>query len=184
MTALILESQKDDDDVVVKQELRTHTNLALNIYKQFNNYLKMKYTGNEEDITQNTDKEFDTIVNLGLIQAKESLSSNNSSLLHKERKPRKDVWEKLGRIAKVLLDCNTYPKVPGDTILQILNKVLPHGDPRVIRDYRKTVLSYCNIQEDVIERCTSDNRLGELDVSFFVELIPKQYITTSSTSSS
>ena len=167
-------------DVVARS--KTTVDVTYAIYQEINKYILIKYN-NEDLAKQNRNKEIDFIFHLGLIQAKQNLSSDSSSLLHKERKPRKDVWEKLGRIAKEFLDCTAYPKIPGGAISQILNKVLPNRDPRVIKDYRKTVLSYCNVQEDIIKRCTNDSRLGELNVSFFVELIPKQYITTSSTSS-
>ena len=173
-------SQQNDVDVVARP--KTTVDVTYDVYQEINRYLLIKYN-NEDLAKQNRDKEIDSIFQLGLIQAKQNLSSDSSSLLHKERKPRKDVWERLGRIAKEFLDCTAYPKIPGGAIPQILNKVLPNRDPRVIRDYRKTILSYCNVREDVINRCTNDSRLGELNVSFFVELIPKQYITSSSTSS-
>jgi len=182
---MISESMSKQNDDVVVANLQTSVDLSYDIYQQINDYLKIKYN-DEEEIYQNRNKEIQLVFQLGLIQAKQNLSSNNSSLLHKERKPRKDVWVKLGRIAKNLLDCHSYPKINGITLKHIINQVLGDGDPRVIRDYSKTVLLYCNVEEDYIEKVVARNKLnkfGELDVSLFLSLIPKQYIATSSTSS-
>ncbi len=180
---------KDDvDDVVNGQQLTVHSNnktykkLSLGLNKAFSDYLKLKLNNNEEAINVNEEYEFENIVNLGLIQAKTNLFSKHSILLHKGKKPRSDVWDRLGRIAKAFLDCKTYPKIPSYGLAQLLNKALGDRDYRVIQDYRKTVLSYCNFDEQIINRC-NDSRLGEIDVAFFVSQIPKQYLTTSSTSS-
>jgi len=179
---LTVSPKENDDDVAVPEKFRTYKRLDFDINKQFLQYLKLKYNGNEEAINLNSEQEFDNVVRLGLIQAEQQLSSNDSILLHKERKPRKDVWESLGRIAKEFLACYTYPKIHGGNLREMLNKSLGNKDHRIIKDYRKTVLIYSNFKEDVIKRCTNDNKLGELDVSFFVSLIPKQYITSSSSS--
>ena len=180
-------TEKDDDDVVVTQQLIsspiiTYQKISLKLRKEFTNYLKLKFCNNEKDIDVNEQKEFEYIVNLGLIQAKNLLFTKESSLLHKGKKPRKDVWRNLGRIASEFLNCSSCPIIPSQYLSQILNKSLGDKDPRVIKDYRKTVLLYCNKDELTIDRC-NDSRLGELDVTFFVSQVPKQYLTTSSTSS-
>ena len=165
-------SKENDDDVVAKTTPRTYTKLDLSIFKQFNDFLKIKYNGNEEIINQNTENEYDNIVKLGLIQARLSLASFTSYLLHKERKPRKDVWKNLGRIAKEILD-NYDPKIHSSELSIILNKALGDRDPRVIEDYKQTITNY-----------STNNEFGETDTSLFLSLIPKEYLTTSSTSSS
>ena len=178
---------KNDDDVVVTQQLIsspiiTHQKISLKLRKELTNYLKLKYCNNEKAIDVNEQKEFEYIVNLGLIQAKKLLFTKESSLLHKGKKPRKDVWRNLGRIASEFLNCSSQPIIPSQYLSQILNKSLGDKDFRVIKDYRKTVLLYCNKDELTIDR-SNDSRLGELDVTFFVSQVPKQYLTTSSTSS-
>ena len=178
---------KNDDDVVVTQQLIsspiiTHQKISLKLRKELTNYLKLKYCNNEKAIDIYEQKEFEYIVNLGLIQAKKHLFTKESSLLHKGKKPRKDVWRNLGRIASEFLNCNSCPVIPSQYLSQILNKSLGDKDPRVIKDYRKTVLLYCNKDELAIDR-SNDSRLGELDVTFFISQVPKQYLTTSSTSS-
>jgi len=163
-------AQQNDDVVAVKTILRTHTKLDLSIFKQFNEFLKIKYNGNEEIINQNTENEYDNIVKLGLIQARLSLSSFTSYLLHKERKPRKDVWKNLGKIAKVILD-DYNPKIHSSELSIIINKALGGRDPRVIEDYTQTITKY-----------STNDEFGELDTSLFLSLVPKEYLTTSSTS--
>ena len=182
-----ISSVKDDDDVTASQlplqSIRiTHKKLRLSLYKKFGEYLKIKYSNNEKAIDVNEFKEFEDIINLGLIQAKKTLFSKESNLLHNGKKPRKDVWLNLGKIASKMLNCNSYPIIPSNHLSSILNMSLGIVDPRVKRGYRRTILHYCNVDELIIERC-SDSRLGELDVTFFISLIPKQYLTTSSTSS-
>lgn len=177
---------KNDDDVVAQQLISspiiTHQKISLKLRKEFTNYLKLKFCNNEKAIDIYEQKEFEYLFNLGLIQAKKLLFTKESSLLHKGKKPRKDVWRNLGRIASEFLNCSSCPVIPSQYLSQILNKSLGDKDPRVIKDYRKTVLQYCNKDELIIDRC-SDSRLGELDVTFFISQVPKQYLTISSTSS-
>jgi len=175
--------QNNDDDVAVKQAvIMTNKKLPLKLNKEFGEFLKLKFNKNEDAITINEQREFEIIFQLGLIESKRRLFSGESALLHKGKKPRNDVWERLGRIAKEFLNCSTYPIIPNYAFSNLLNKALGKKDLRVIRDYRKTVLLYCRIDEEIIDNC-SDSRLGELDVAFFVSLIPKQFIAASSTSS-
>lgn len=177
---------KNDDDVAAQQlispTILTHQKMSLNLRKQFTDYLKLKYCNNEKAIDVNEQKEFEVIVKYGLIQAQNILFSKTSTLLHKGIPPRKDVWEKLGRIATEFLNYGSYPIIPSQDLTKIINKSLGVRCLRVIKDYRKTVLLYCGKSESVIDRC-ADSRFGELDVSFFVIQIPAQYRITSSTSS-
>ena len=171
---LLNQSYQDNDDVDVVNEIVTHVRLPLKLYKQFSSYLAIKFSKNEEAINNQEQKELAYVFSLGLIHAKNNLS-NTSPLLHKEKIPRADVWQNLGRIAYEFLQIHTYPIIVASSLSAILNKALGNKDPRVIRDYRKTVLLYCNINELAIKKC-NDPRLGELDVSLFVTLVPKQYI--------
>ena len=178
--------QLENVDDVAAKEVVTHIKLTLGLYKQFSDYLSLKFNKNEEAINNQEQKELEYIFTLGLIEVQKNLASNTSPLLHKEKRPRADVWCNLGKIAYEFLQINTYPIIISTFLTTILNKALGNKDSRVIRDYRKTVLLYCNINELAIQRC-KDSRFGELDVSMFVRLVPKQYIksdiTTTSTSS-
>lgn len=178
-----------DDVVVITNESSsvthvpmTYSKLPITTYEQFGRYLKLKYLNNESAINLNEEKEFDYIFNLGLIQAKNNLHNHDSQLLHKGKKPRRDEWERLGSIASELLKIYSYPMIPSGSLTVVLNKALGNRDPRTIRDYKRTVLLYCNLDEFQIKH--RDYNLGQLDVSFFVHLIPKQYINTSTTASS
>ena len=173
-------AQQNDVDVVV-QEKYTFKKIHLGLQKQFGDYLNLKYFKNEEKIDSNEQREFDEVVQLGIWQKRKDLQSD-SILLHKGKKPRKDVWGKLGSIASLFLSYSTYPHIHGCALPTTLNTALGDVDYRVYRDYRKTVLLYCNFDNNVIDRA-KDSMLGQLDVSSFVKQIPKQYITTSSTSS-
>lgn len=186
MTELLnVNTSNNNDDDVAAQLLSpvkiTHIPIPLNLRVKINNYLKLKYVNNENAIDINEQREIEFIVNSGLVSATTALYSDNSPLLHKEKKPRKDVWINLGKIASEFINCDSYPIINSNYLSTILNKALGNRDSRVIRDYRKTILLYCNIHEQIIEKC-SDSRLGDLDVGLFVKLVPKQYIATSSTS--
>ena len=175
-------SKENDDVVVVLQEKYTYKKLHLGIQKLFNDFLNLKYLNNQELIDKNEQKEFDEIVQQGIWKKKKEFSSE-STLLHKGKKPRKDVWRKLGSIASILLSYSNYPTIHCLTIKNILNTALGDVVERTYNDYRETLLFYCNKNEDEIARKT-DSGLGHIDVSGFVMQIPRQYITTSSTSSS
>jgi len=178
--------ENDVDDVAQQLELSSkvisYRKLSLNLNFKINCFLKLKYCNNQKAIDVNEQQEFEAIIKYGLIHVQNILFSKTSTLLHKGKSPRKDVWKKLGRIATEFLNCTTYPMIPSYALRSLLNKAMGNKDKRIIQDYRKTVLLYCNYDEKIIDQC-SDSRLGELDVAFFVLQIPKQYLTTSSTSS-
>lgn len=171
---------KDDVAVAVvasgqKQitELRTWKNVRLVHYKEFSEILRIKYNDNEQEINKNHDYELDRVVSLGLEEwAKEE---TGYEIIHNSKPADKRVLKKLGRIAHELLMINTYPKVDATTLPAILNKALGNMDPRPKKDYRKTILYYCNVDEEFIDMC-SDSRLGELNVSRFVKRVPRQYM--------
>ena len=175
--------KNDDVVVVLDKPLLTYIQIPLELNKKLYEYLSLKYCKNEDEIRKNESEEIANVIAIGLIHAKNSFSKKESTLLHKGKKPRADVWERLGSVAAEFLKCYTYPKIPGGNLIELLNKALGGIDHRVFKDYKKTVLNYCNISEDIIKRCTNYPALGELDVSLFVKQIPKQYISTSSTSS-
>lgn len=174
--------QENDVDVVVRP--KPTIEISFTAMSEFTQYLKIKYNGNEDAITKNFDNESNQVFLKGIFSAKyEILNKKSTSLLHKGKPPRADVWENLGRIASEFLKCSTYPKIESVYLSAILNKALGNKDSRVIKDYRNTVLFYCNIDEQAIERC-KDSRFGVLDVGCFVSLIPKYYIHTATSTSS
>jgi len=175
----VVNNSKHDDVAAVASgpqqitELRTHKSIRLDHYKEFNEILRIKYHNNEEDINKNEDYEFDRLISLGLKELKKE--ETGYEIIHNKKKADKRVLKKLGRIAIELLKINTYPKIDALALPLVLNKALGNMDPRPRRMYRKTVLYYCNIDEDVIDRC-SDSRLGVPDVSGFVRRIPRSYM--------
>jgi hypothetical protein len=148
--------------------------ISLSSLKEFNRIMTIKYNKDENSINENQEKELELVFLKGLNQLKIELSKQSSTLLHKGKTPRADVWEKLGLIASEFLKFHTYPIISGSALEGLLNKALGMVDSRVKKDYRKTVLLYCNINERIMER--GDRGLGKLDVSGFVESIPKQYL--------
>lgn len=172
----------EKDDVVAvaswsKQitELRTYKKIRIDHIKEFSEILQIKYNNNEEEINKNEDYEFDRVVAFGLTKWKQE--ETGYEITHNGKKADKRVLKKLGRIALELFKINTYPKVDASVLPVVLNKALGNMDPRPRRDYRKTVLYYCNVDEEVIDRC-SDSRLGELDVSGFVRRVPSSYMVS------
>lgn len=154
-------------------ELRTWKNVRLDHYKEFCDTLRLKYNNNDEERHKNHDFELDCVIALGLKEwAKDE---TGYEIIHNGKPADKRVLKKLGRIAHELFMINTYPKVDAVALPVILNKALGNMDPRPKKDYRKTILYYCNIDEEIIDRC-SDSRLGELDVSRFVKRVPRQYM--------
>jgi len=141
--------------------------------------VKLKYLNNEDAINKNYTKELEMIIKYGLITFRNSIYNSNSELLHKDKQPTKKVWKKLGAIASEFIKCNTYPKISGNSLTELLNKALGNMDPRPLKDYRKTVLGYCNINDIAIDSCKSNSMFGDLDVSFFVSLIPREYLNIS-----
>ena len=156
-------------------ELRTHKSIRVDHYKEFCGILRIKYHNNEEDINKNEDYEFDRLFFLCLKQFKKE--ETGYEIIHNGKKADERVLKKLGRIAYELDKINTYPKVDALVLSPVLNKALGNVDPRTRKAYRKTILDYCNLEEDVIDRC-SDSRLGELDVSGFVRRVPRSYMVS------
>ena len=154
-------------------EYRTWRNIRLVHYKEFSEILRIKYNNNELEINKNHDYEFDRVISLGLQEW--TKEETGYEIIHNSKPADKRILKKLGRIAHELLMINTYPKVDAVALPVILNKALGNMGPRSKKDYRKTILYYCNIDDEIIERC-ADSRLGELDVSRFVRRVPREYI--------
>ena len=151
-------------------ELKTYKKIKLSHQTEFSEILKIKYHNNEEDINKNEEYEFDHVFSLGLEQWKKE--ETGYEIIHDGKKADKRVLKKLRKIAKELLKINTYPKVNAIALPVILNQALGNMERRSLNKYRKTILYYCNIDEDIIDKC-SDSRLGELDVSGFVRRVPR-----------
>jgi len=150
-------------------ELRTYKTIPLSFNREFFEILKIKYSNNEDSINKNEEQDFDRILFLGLLVWKKD--EIGYEIIHVGKPAGKRVLRKLRMIATELLNIHTYPKINADAISVILNKALGIVDKRTMKDYRKTLLYYCNVSEELIDKCR-DSRLGELDVSGFVRRIP------------
>jgi len=155
-------------------EIRTVKHVRLDQYKEFCDILRIKYNNNEDEINKHEDYEFDRLITFGLSKYKNE--ETGYELIHKGKPADKRVLKKLGRIAFELKEVNTYPIINMTSLHVILNKALGDMDIRTMRGYRKTVLYYCNVDEDVIDKC-KDIRLGEQDVSGFVRRVPSSFVT-------
>jgi len=165
----------DVDDVAThNQQLaespRIPAQFTMDVYEQFTDYLELKYlTYGESD--HNKQKELDYVFSLGIEKAKEKLEC---SILFEEKKPRRDVLENLGKIACAFSADPKYPKIKSMAITKTINKVMGLKDKRTREKYLKCVKQYLGRVKE----------FGIVDVSDFVNRIPKQYLdTTSSTSS-
>jgi len=170
--------KENDDDVVVmqKQQLlqhKTSVEVSYPIYQRINNYISKKYphSENTENWGELKAKEIDYIFSLGVERAEQELEC---SILFEEKKPRRDVLVNLGKIACVFKVNPEYPKIKSMTITKTINTILGLKDKRTREKYLKCVKQYLGrVQE-----------FGIVDVSDFVNRIPRQYLdTTTSTSS-
>ena len=155
-------------------EIRTVKYMRLDQYKEFCDILGIKYNNNEEEINKHEDYEFDRLITFGLSKYKDE--ETGYEIIHKGKPADKRVLKKLGRIAFELKEVNTYPIINMTSLHVILNKALGSMDIRSMKSYRKTVLYYCNIDEDIIDRC-KDIRLGEQDVSGFVRRVSSSFVS-------
>ena len=165
---------KDDVAAAADQRLPVLINLAT--YTEFQDMLKIKFKNNDDLITAQKHYEFDKVIFLGL-QAYKKQEEDDYELIHKDKVADIRVLKKMGKIVSELQKFQTYPIVSGAAISVIIEKALGNPDSRVLREYRKTLLNYCNIDEDIIEKC-ANSRLGELDVTGFVRQVPRQYVST------
>ena len=127
-------------------------------------------------MNENETSEFQKLFTLGLDQL--TKTSTGYEIIHAGKKADTRVLKKLGLIAKVFTDFDSYPKIESTHLQIIINKALGSVDDRTYKKYRKTILDYCNYDEEIIEKC-DDNRFGILDVSRFVKRIPTKYVVGS-----
>lgn len=167
--------KENDDEVVVMREqqlLQQKTNIDVSylIYQKINNYLSKKYPNTHLDFKDKL-KETDYIFSLGVERAEQELEC---SILFEEKKPRRDVLVNLGKIACVFKENPEYPNIKSMTITKTINTILGLKDKRTREKYLKCVKQYLGrVQE-----------FGIVDISDFVNRIPRQNLdTTTSTSS-
>ncbi len=151
-------------------ELKTFIKIRLDQYKEFSEIMKIKYNNNENDINNNEEYELESIVFLGLGQWKKN--EMGYEIIHNGKIADQRILQNYSKITQEFIKIHTYPKIPATVLQIILNKVLGNMGNRSKKHYRKTILYYCNFDEDVIDKC-SDSRLGELDVSGFVRRVPR-----------
>jgi len=154
-------------------ELRTHKSIRMKDNKDFSDILKIKYDNNDEEINKNEDSDFDRVVYLGLKEWKKQ--EKGYEIIHDGKPADKRVLKKLGKIAFTFLQFDSYPEINSTVLISVLNKTLGLADKRTKKNYRKTILDYCNVDESVINKC-SDSLIGELNVRRFVKRIPMEYI--------
>ncbi len=164
---------KDDVAAAAASEQRTLVNIKLSTYREFTDILKIKFKNQEYLIKKELDNEFDKLLFLGLKEYTKQESS--FELIHKDKLADKRVLKKMGKIVSEIIQANTYPIIQGDAIMPLIRKAFGDADSRVLKDYRKTILHYCNLDEDIIEKC-ADTRLGEIDVTSFVRHVPRKYV--------
>jgi len=167
----------DVDDVVINnqqliQSPRIPTQFTLEVYEPFIDYLGLKYVENEE-ANHNKQKELDFVFTLGIEKAKEKLEYEIYPILFEGKKPRKDVMNKLVRIAKVFQSYTAYPILKSMAITNTVNKILDSKDKRTKEKYHKCIQTYVGLPKE----------LGNTDVSEFVNRIPKEFLNATSSTS-
>jgi len=169
----------DVDDVATSNQLLIQSSLllaqfTLDVYKPFSDYLKLKYTENEEEINLNRQKELDYVFRIGIEKAKEKLEFEMYPILFEGKKPREDVMNKLVRIAKDFQSHPAYPILKSMAITNTVNKILDSKDKRTKKKYHKCIQTYIG----------SVKELGNTDVSGFIDRIPKEFLNTTSSTTS
>jgi len=166
----------DVDDVakrnqqLLQQKTKTSIDVSHPIYQKINRYLSKKYPNTNLEFKDRR-KETDYIFSLGVERAEKELEC---SILFEEKKPRRDVLENLGKMAHEFLIHHQYPEIQPMVVTKVINKVMGSRCDRTKEKYKKCITQYTK----------NSGELGNLDISLFVERIPKQYLpTTSSTSS-
>ena len=169
----------DVDDVATNNQLLIESptipaQFTIDVYKPFSDYLKLKYGENEDEINNNRQKETDYVFSIGIGKAKEKLEFDMYPILFEGKKPREDVMNKLVSIAKEFQSYPEYPIIKSMTITNIIDRILDSKDKRTKKKYRKCIQTYVGLPKE----------LGNTDVSEFVNRITKEFVdTTSSTTS-
>lgn len=164
-----------DDDVVnnnqqlIPPKRKTTVEVSYPIYQKINSYVSKKYP-NSIYLGEQKAKEIDHIFYLGIEQAEKELEC---PILFEEKKPRRDVLERLGKIAHEFMSHPQYPEIPPMVVTKVINSVIGSKDNRTKEKYKKCITQYTK----------NSGELGYLNISFFVERIPIKYLpATSSTS--
>ena len=171
--------QKDDVDDVVnnnQQLIQSPTvpaQFTVEAYDPFTDYLGLKYSTYEES-ENNKQKELDYVFRIGIEKAKEKLEFEMYPILFEGKKPREDVMNKLVRIAKEFQSHRDYPILKSMAITNTVNKILDSKDKRTKKKYHKCIQTYIG----------SVKELGNTNVSGFIDRIPKEYLNTTSSSTS
>ena len=165
-----------DDVATHNQQLvespKVPAQFTIDVYKSFSDYLELKY-GEYEIINHNRQKELDYVLSIGTENAKEKLKFERYPILFEGKKPRIDVLENLGKIACAFSADPKYPEIKSMTVTTTINKIMVLKVKRTREKYLKCVKQYLGRVKE----------FGIVDVSDFVNRIPKQYLETSSTSS-
>jgi hypothetical protein len=158
--------KKDDEDVVENRPSFTkQLDIDYNLYLQFDDYLILKYNNDHDKIAENIQMEIQNIFKNGINVCRQQLSSSETNLLFRGRIPRKDVLQKLGKIASLMFKTEHYPYIKNLELIQILKKILEPCDERTMGHYKNCIFEHSN----------KDPR-GYVDVSSFISLVPKQYM--------
>jgi len=171
--------QEDDVDDVARhnqQLIQSPTipaQFTIEVYEPFTDYLGLKYSTYEES-NNNKQKELDYVFRIGIEKANEKLQFEMYPILFEGKKPRKDVMNKLVRIAKEFQSYSVYPILKSMAITNTIDKILDSKDKRTKKKYHKCVQTYVGLPKE----------LGNTDVSEFVNRISKEYLNTTSSSTS
>ncbi len=164
----------DDDDVVnQKQQLskkKTSVDVSYLLYRKIDSYLFKKYFDTNLSYEEKL-KEIDYIFSLGLEKAERDLGC---PILFEEKKPRKDVLINLGKMAYEFLIHPQYPIIQSMVVTKTINRIMDSRDNRTKEKYKKCIIQYTK----------NSGEVGSVDISFFVERVPTQYLSTTSSTSS
>jgi len=149
---------------------------TIDVYKPFSDYLKLKYGEDRdaEDVILNKQKEFDYVFTLGTEQAVKRLNFEIYPILFEGKPPRKDVMDKLIKIAKEFQSTPGYPIIKSMSITNIVDRIMNSKDKRTKKKYHKCIQEYIGLPKE----------LGNTDVTGFIERIPNEFLNTTSSSTS
>lgn len=134
----------------------------ISIYKQFEDFLKIRYDGELLDEEQKIDN-FENIFMMGLRQAQKYLDQNKScDLLFQDKPPRSDMIVKLGNILWELENTISFPVVPPLKIRAAIKKVLSSRDERTQKRYLEWILQYA----------IQNREFNSIDLTYLVKKFP------------
>ena len=149
------------------------TQFALDTYRSFSDYLNSKYV-DEENKNLNKQKELDYVFSIGIDKAKKEWEFERYPILFEGKPPRKDVMNKLVRIAEEFKSYPGYPIIKSMSVTNIINKIIDAKDKRTRGKYHKCIQTYIGKPKE----------LGNTDASGFVDRIPNEFLNTTTSSSS